>query len=327
MSFGAIVLLAAGAAACDPIPPAPAIVVTTTASGGDADPGDGVCEMTPGQGDCSLPAAVDEGNALGRAAITAPAGFYKDMTLVIAGELELNWGHPAGVLLHGLRVSIEPEATLRAAGLGFDPAYDELGDGISVTFSVAGHLELDHSNVRGIGLDADGFHETAVHVLPGGSAVVTDSIVFGGEHAIHNEGNLVVARSTLLNLWSGRLNTTGAGASILASTLVQRAVNTSLPTVGCAGTVPTSLGYNYVQTALFGCGLQHATDQSGFARVELDAAGTYTIPLTHPGVDAIPLGTLGCTASATDVVGQPRGIDGNGDGVPGCDIGALERQP
>ena len=49
--------------------------------------------------------------------------------------------------------------------------------------------------------------------------------------------------------------------------------------------------------------------------------------MTHPGVDAIPLGQLGCATNATDVLGQPRGIDGNGDGVPGCDIGALERQP
>ena len=160
------------------------------------------------------------------------------MTLLVTGNLRLNWGDPAPVLLQDVRVIDRGRGDLaggRARGTTRSWDGDE-GEGISATFSVAGHLELDHSKVSGIGLDAEGYHETAIHVLAGGSTVVTDSVVFGGDHAIHNEGKLLVARSTLLNLWSGRLNTTGAGASILASTLVQRAVNTSLPTVGCAGT-------------------------------------------------------------------------------------------
>ena len=38
------------------------IVVTTFADGRDAAPGNGICEVTPGQGDCSLRAAIDEVN-------------------------------------------------------------------------------------------------------------------------------------------------------------------------------------------------------------------------------------------------------------------------
>ena len=64
---GAGVGLAAGLAllgACDPGATL-RLVVTTTADGSDADPGDGVCEMTVGAGDCSLRAAIDETNAQG----------------------------------------------------------------------------------------------------------------------------------------------------------------------------------------------------------------------------------------------------------------------
>src|SRR5829696_9044250 len=63
-------LVAAGAAAgaavllggCDIAPPHMVFTVTTTVDGGDAVT-NGICEMTPGAGDCSLRAAVDEANA------------------------------------------------------------------------------------------------------------------------------------------------------------------------------------------------------------------------------------------------------------------------
>jgi hypothetical protein len=44
-------------------------------------------------------------------------------------------------------------------------------------------------------------------------------------------------------------------------------------------------------------------------------------------VDAVPLGTAGCSTALVDLFGNPRGGDGNGDGLPGCDLGAIERQP
>src|SRR5690606_36476566 len=59
------VVLVAGAvalSACDQ-PTDLDLTVTTAVDGSDALPGDGVCEMTPSAGDCSLRAAVDEANA------------------------------------------------------------------------------------------------------------------------------------------------------------------------------------------------------------------------------------------------------------------------
>lgn len=66
-------------------------VVTTTADGTDAAPGDGVCEVTAGGGDCSLRAAVQEANAAWAAAAEssaidlAPGATYE---LAVAGASE-----------------------------------------------------------------------------------------------------------------------------------------------------------------------------------------------------------------------------------------------
>lgn len=52
-----------GLAACEPAPPPTSFSVNDAGGLGDADPGDGVCEATAGQGNCTLRAAVEEGNA------------------------------------------------------------------------------------------------------------------------------------------------------------------------------------------------------------------------------------------------------------------------
>lgn len=60
--------------------------VNTTLDEQDAYPGDGICETTPGNGSCSLRAAVQESNALPNTdVIVLPAGVY---TLTLAGILE-----------------------------------------------------------------------------------------------------------------------------------------------------------------------------------------------------------------------------------------------
>ena len=61
---GALVAAALGLAACDTTNLI--LTVNTNEFGcqsNDADPGDGVCEVTVGAGDCTLRAAIDEGNA------------------------------------------------------------------------------------------------------------------------------------------------------------------------------------------------------------------------------------------------------------------------
>ena len=68
----AVAALALGwTTACEPPPPPASFTVNVApgVTGGDANPGDGVCETAPGNGQCTLDAAVQEGNALGRADI------------------------------------------------------------------------------------------------------------------------------------------------------------------------------------------------------------------------------------------------------------------
>jgi hypothetical protein len=120
MSKTAVAMVAAlalgGLVACDP-PNTPTLTVTSTATGADAEPGDGVCEASAGGGDCTLPAAVDEANALGRAAISVPAGAYEGMDLTVTGNVRLNWGAPADVVLGDVDITVADGGALRAEGL------------------------------------------------------------------------------------------------------------------------------------------------------------------------------------------------------------------
>ena len=69
------------------VPPfgwAATFTVNTTVDAVDANPGNGICEATPGMGDCSLRAAIIETNALGGAnQVELPSGVYP---LTLAGE-------------------------------------------------------------------------------------------------------------------------------------------------------------------------------------------------------------------------------------------------
>ena len=71
---------------CEPAPPAATFTMTTTADGLDAAPGDGVCEVTPGVGDCSLRAAFAD--AFG----TAPALRTRDDILTQLRADRDEWG-------------------------------------------------------------------------------------------------------------------------------------------------------------------------------------------------------------------------------------------
>src|SRR5262245_20125056 len=79
--FGLALLGAAAFAltGCEIPGPHTVLTVTTTLDGNDANPGNGVCEMTVGSGNCSLRAAVDEANATtgNPPRIVLPAGTYK----------------------------------------------------------------------------------------------------------------------------------------------------------------------------------------------------------------------------------------------------------
>lgn len=111
-----MVLFGFGFAACEPVAPVVLdLTVTTAADGGDAVPGDGVCEATSSAGDCTLRAAITESNHMdGFDVITIAPGL--DPVLSVAGAAEdANVTGDLDVL--GVVVIEGGGATVDAAGL------------------------------------------------------------------------------------------------------------------------------------------------------------------------------------------------------------------
>jgi hypothetical protein len=86
VSVACVVLVTAWSAGSQSQAQANTFTANTTLDAQDANPGDGACETAPGNGVCSLRAAVQESNAQpGADVIVLPAGVY---TLTLAGALE-----------------------------------------------------------------------------------------------------------------------------------------------------------------------------------------------------------------------------------------------
>lgn len=322
---GAALLVAGGLAACDPAPPPVPFVVSSTAATADHTPGDGICEATPGVGDCTLPAAITEANAVPRATVTVPAGTYTEIDVVIEGRVELTGAGSAQTLLGDSTITIASGANVGITDLGTVP-YD--GTDLGLAIVADGTLRLDRTQVSRVHpTQLDGI---ALEVGAGGGVVVTDSILLGGTHGLQNAGSVILDRSAVLNIFDGRIDTLPEGETHHRATIVSRAANTGLPTSSCTGTPAVSHGYAYYAPFAWGCTLA-STDVAGtplpLVTAPATGASLYTVPTTFATVDAIPLGEAGCELGTVDVLGNPRGVDGNGDGVDGCDIGALELQP
>ncbi|MCC5951401.1 MAG: CSLREA domain-containing protein [Acidimicrobiia bacterium] len=306
-------LLAGLLAACEPAEDPVELTVTTETDGDDAEPGDGVCEMTPGLGDCSLRAAIDEANALGAASITVPAGHYRGRdSMLVTGALSINAGAPADVRLGDRWITVAEGASLTVDGVW---SYGVPGARFEVHGTFVGrHLSL-------VGLESSG----QVVVGPTGVAAVENSLlahVFGHVAAVRNEGTVFLRNTSLLS-WSDINVPTRAltnwGSATVASSILQ----------SCFGDGPVSVGYNSDIDGT--CELAAAGDQPAEPvafTVDVSGPVTYDLPPTSPLVDAIPVGVNGCGTGVTDDLhGTPRPLDGNGDGVAGCDIGARELAP
>ncbi|MBX3284706.1 MAG: hypothetical protein KF703_05125 [Actinobacteria bacterium] len=301
----------AGLVACEPPPPPALLAVNSTAIGADAVPGDGVCEVTPGVGDCTLQAAVGEGNALGRADIGLPAGSYPGSpSLSVTGALAIRRVGPGDVLVNQW-VTVEQGATLELDGIS---SYNVPG----APFLVRGVLVGRHLNLAG--LESSG----QVVVAPTGTAVLENSIfvhVFGATPTIRNEGT-VALRHVALRSWVSLGVTTPAlsnsGHAVAVASILQT----------CTGTAPESRGANSDDDG--SCGLTGPGDQPGAPPAVVLSVGStvgYELdPAASPLIDAIPAGTLGCgTEVVDDQLGRVRPTDGDGDSVLACDIGARER--
>ncbi|MBX3312802.1 MAG: hypothetical protein KF906_00655 [Actinobacteria bacterium] len=328
----AALLASTFAAACDTKPPPPVLTVNVAdeepdAGGqvpGDANPGDGVCEITVGAGDCSLRAAIDEANASSdptnptRIEVEPgtpglpPAGLFAGIEVTGAMRIVYLGPQPPDILTEGVvfggPVHIAPGAQLAIEGMTIR-ALDNQSTS-SPGFLVDGSLLLVRSTVRS---------ETSfplVHVDAGGQAVVANSYVAGfSAEAVQNEGLVVLDHVTAISYLAPSILSTAPGArSILRSTAILAPGVGRVPpglAPACAGEPVESLGYNAAW--------------DGTCQGLTSIGDVPDLPGQVPPVDTIPLGTAGCGAPGdVDRLGTPRPVDSDGDGVAACDIGADE---
>jgi hypothetical protein len=333
-AVAALAVLAVALTACEPPPPRLVLTVTGAGAEPDTNPGDGICEAVDRLGfrGCTLRAAIDEANATtGGVDILLPGGAVGGVTATITGDVVLKPASTGRSFLKGVHLTVAAGARVRAERLETDTF---ISSNFQVNLDVYGTLVLDRSLV----ISADPFltdpsPDPALRIRSGGVALVTDSVLISDapDGTVANAGTLLAARSTV----SGTQGCSGCQARAVVtatgavSHLQSSGLHTTLGASGysaCAGVPPVSQGWLHLEQP---CGTVPATgDSTGAAGWTIDP-GNHLVAIdpASPLVDAVPLGAAGCEVTAVDVFGAPRGVDGDGDGVGGCDIGAVERQP
>lgn len=330
-TLAALVLAAVGGTACEPPPPRTVLVVDSSGAAPDAVPGDGTCATTSGS--CTLAAAIDEGNALGQAAVTLPAGSYDVHGETITGTLWINDRTPE------LGVRMVGRVTVGAGGaLVLDGAVSNYSSVVAppsgpLRFRVEGALVL-----RDVQVGWASATDSVVDVAPNGLAVIDTSFLgtsFATTSVVANQGWLWLRHTWLMNIVPSdgafSLLTTGAGRSVTGTSAIAPqgvAAFPNLPFLGCGGTPPVSDGYNGFGDA--SCGLTGTGDRLTDSPISTGSpigGLDYALVAGSPLVDAIPIGVHGCGSEPWgDWYGHPLPADGNGDGTLGCDIGPKELQ-
>jgi uncharacterized repeat protein (TIGR01451 family)/CSLREA domain-containing protein len=184
-------------------------------------------------------------------------------------------------------------------------------------------------------------------VFAAGSMTITNSTISGNTSGcpgdnnpcaggIANSGNLVLVNSTIANNAGAVLPNqpmasgvaSAGGSAVVRNTIIANNVTqfSGPPDSNCAGAL-TSQGNNLDSGTT--CGftapgdLQNKDPRLGPLQNNGGPTFTHALLADSPAVDA----GSNAACPATDQRGVGRPIDGNGDGVPVCDIGAFEYQP
>lgn len=295
------------------------LVVTTVADAHDANPGDGVCEIVPGVGDCSLRAAVDEINATPDvpAVVTLPTGTYPIVTTGsdndnVGGDFDISGGTvtivgagPGAVIdANGRDQGIDARAgAVMLRNLAIQGA-----SGAGVTVGTGASLAATRVSIH-----ENGGH--GVRIRPGATASLVDSTVGGnGGAGAHALGSLVTVYSTITRNAAGGLR--GPGNRLVGTSIVADNAGAE-----CAGAV-TSADHNLGTDGT--CGFTAAHDvvatSADLAPLSLDLVPSYEPNLGSPAHDSIALTPDVCGSGpiTTDQRGQvrPQGV--------ACDRGAVE---
>lgn len=303
MVAATLALVGAGVA-CEPFEPSATFVVNTVEDLSDANPGDGICEATEGAGDCTLRAAIEEGNGLGIVVVEVGSVDYTlSSPLVVTGSIAIN---PGGTTLPSILGS-QDIYVVDGAALWLERFW-----AIDATIQVDGGLIVERSNVLGV--------ETPIFVRDMGVAEVHNSRVLGdGLVSLLNRGTLKVSYSDVGGLLTGSAQPAGTlHTEAEGTTFVQGSWLAS----SCSGLSPISGGYNADNGGF--CNLGGVGDiNEGVA--PLAPAGSHPQISAPPAtlIDAVPLGELGCSTQGGmfDVANQERPLGFS------CDIGSYEAPP
>ena len=178
----------------------------------------------------------------------------------------------------------------------------------------------------------------AIFNMPPGVMVIENSTLSGnqseGAGAIDNQHVLTVRHSTITDNTSN-LDTGGIRSDSvvrLSHTILAGNTAAVLPQMDCNGADITSLGYNLSGV---GCPNTGMGDQMVSGDLVLtaileplqDNGGPTPTHALQSGSLAIDAGGVDCPPPGVDQRGAPRPSDGDGDGLPACDIGAFEADP
>jgi CSLREA domain-containing protein len=299
-------------AACQGGPGTLDLKVNTTHDGHDANPGDGVCAMTPGRHDCSLRAALEEGNASSTDVpnITVPSGRY----VLTAGPLVTDpasgsaaitsSGQGASIVASGASTGFEATggstlvtdlAVTGASGAGFDVSS---GATLVVTSGSSNH------NGTGFVVEAGGIGAT-------GETTLSDNTGAG----VDDGGTFHALFTTITANGGGGID--GSGTTSLQGTIVSSQASGA----DCAAPV-TSQGYNLDGDGT--CGLTQAGDlaarPANLAPLSNALVPWHPLRLLSPALNVVPTGVGNCSPGqgSLDQRGRPRLVGG------GCDVGAVE---
>lgn len=330
-----------GVTACEPQPQPARIVLTvdSTANGPDANLFDGVCATADGS--CTLQAAFHQAQVFARGVdLVVPDGTYSPTAAIpVTGDVRLNWDAPRAVAIHAT-FDVRAGGTLWLDGVSSQAL--NRGPVEQPQLAVAGTARIRRSTL------------THLTIAPDGAALAEDSMLTstldasGAQtSAVENQGSFVAVRSTLFTLNApgappdrAVLVNDGGEVALLGSAIATAGFRIdSASLVGgtgtCEGTDIRSLGGTHVEVP---CSMEadpgDTTGTIGLAVtihpewVSDTVIARSQISQNAPGlIDRIAVGSPGCDGPASDIFGRARGGDGDGDGIAGCDIGALEIVP
>jgi CSLREA domain-containing protein len=203
--------------AVSPLRPA-AILVNSTFDQADFNPGDGVCETAPGNGICTLRAAIMEANSSAAAETITfldQPGSPDLYTLTLVGIDDIALLGDLDILVDVTIQGISSSETIVQAGLnmpaGIDRVFHILG-GASVTFE---RLTIRHGNTTGNGggiLNAGAGQVTFI------GSMIADNAASHGAGAVNEIGELIfidsILRGNQASNQGGGLFNTGFGSAV-----------------------------------------------------------------------------------------------------------------